>query len=251
MQILMAGEGVSDKILFWALAQLEQLGLVALQMQLSVKSSVTAWLKSETGKRVGKRMAFSFLALWVHVAVLFFLTMTLFAGKTSDDKIKEASTPPPVIKVILASSPPEETPPPQVPPEITPQDMPPLVSEKSLPLAQPKEITPKDGIYDCESLTTKPRRFVLDANFVDFKPDEDVSGHVQLHLTIHRDGTVIGVRVEKSTMTRSMTDKIAANAGTSIFQPGEIGGVAVDCDMKFDFSVTPPNGTSNRSLEAQ
>jgi len=214
-------------------------------MHLPVKASVTAWLKSDAGRRVGKRMAFSFLSLWVHCAVLFFLTMTLFAGKKASDKDQQG-VPPPAIEVLLSPPPPE--PPPHAAPAIPPEDTPPLISEKSLSLEKPKELTPKDGILDCGSLSTKPQRFIVGPSTLMNRPDEDQSGHVEMHLMIHRDGTVIAVKVEKTTMTPSMTEKIVAYAATSIFRPGEIGGVAVDCDMRYDFSVTPPTVPADQPL---
>ncbi|HXA48168.1 MAG TPA: energy transducer TonB [Burkholderiaceae bacterium] len=216
-------------------------------MQLSVKTSVTTWIKSDATRRVVKRVAFSFLSLWVHGAVLFFLTMTLFAGKKTAVK-DQVNVPPPAIQILL-TNPPPETPPEQQQVASTPEDTtPPLISEKSLPLAKPNELTPKDGILDCESLDTKPQRFVVGPSSLDIRPDENLSGQVELHLMIHRDGTVIGVQVAKSTMNEKMTEKIVSSAYTAFFRPGGIGGVPVDCDMKVEISITPPVAPADNSL---
>jgi TonB family protein len=219
-------------------------------MQLAAKSSVTAWLKSETGRRMGKRIAFSFLSLWVHGAVLFFLTMTLFAGKKAADKDQVITPPPPTIEVML-TNPPPDTPPdqPQAVPTDIPEDVTPqLISEKSPTLEKPTELTPKDGILDCESLSTKPQRFVVGPSSLNIRPDENLTGRVELHLMIHRDGTVIGVKVAKSTTNQALTEKIVSSAYTAFFRPGEIGGVPVDCDMKVEISVTPPVVPADASL---
>lgn len=193
---------------------------------------------------MGKRIAFSLLSLWVHGALLFFLTMNLFAGNNSSDKRATNLQQQPLkpIEVSLATNPEAsiQVEQPKTPPEVIVEQLPPPPEKKPQTEEKPKEESLKDGILDCDSLDKRPERIVLSPTYLDANPKENISGHVILHLSLYRDGTVLRAIVESSTLDKRSTDKIAALAYTSIFRPGEIGGVAVDCDMTYDVTVTPP-----------
>ena len=112
-------------------------------------------------------------------------------------------------------------------------------AENSHSAGQPRKQESKNGILGCDSLTKKPVRIVFGDDYVPLPPDGNPPGRLILHETIHRDGTVIAVTVEDSTMSKKMDDKVIAKAYRSFYLPGEIGGVAVDCDMKYVVSPIP------------
>ncbi len=208
--------------------------------------SLQAWWAKERVRNMGKRIAFSLLSLWVHGAVLFFLTINLFAGNNSSDK--EATNPQheplKLINVSLAPNPEAsikvEQPPPA--PTVIEEQLPPSPEKKPQIEEKPKDESLKDGILDCDSLDKRPERIVVSPTYLDASPNENISGRVILHLSLFRDGTVLRAIVKSSTMDKKSTDKIAALAFTTIFRPGEIGGVAVDCDMTYEVTVSPPVG---------
>ena len=205
--------------------------------------SLQAWWAKERVRNMGKRIVFSLLALWVHGAVLFFLTMDLFAGNNSSDKRATNPQPQPLkpVEVSLATNPEAsvQIEQPKIPPAAIVDQLPPPPEKKPQAEEKPKEESLKDGILDCDSLDKRPQRIVVSPTYLDASPNENISGHVLLHLSLYRDGTVLRAIVESSTMDKKSTDKIAALAFTTIFRPGEIGGVAVDCDMNYEVTITP------------
>jgi outer membrane biosynthesis protein TonB len=199
--------------------------------------SLQAWWAKERVRNMGKRIVFSLLALWVHGAVLFFLTMDLFAGNNSNERASLAVLQQ-TVDVNLIADPAPVSPQEPLAPIISDQNPVPPIADKKAPSS--KDATTKDGILGCDALTKRPQRLGRGPSFLDINPNENMSGHMVLHLTIHRDGTVIGVSIASSTMSKVLMDKIVASAYNTYFSPGEIGGVAVDCDMKYEVTVKPP-----------
>jgi TonB family protein len=202
-------------------------------------------------KTWGKRIVFSLLAIWVHCTVFFFLVMTLFSGRTvntqalSQSVVKSA---PIAVEVQLHSQPVAATAAATsaltdrlAPPLPQPEDPTPTIPEtKPTPPVQNEEVASEDGVAGCDTLAKKPQRIIFGPSYLDTKPDDTLGGHTQLRVKIHRDGTVLQVTVKNSTMNKELQEKIVQAAYNSIFMPGEIGGVAVDCNMTYEVSVTPP-----------
>lgn len=126
------------------------------------------------------------------------------------------------------------------PPQVLPQ--PEVVTN---PAEKTQTPTPKSGLMDCESLTAKPRRIELGNGQLnaDLKSAAG-DGSVVLHISVRKDGTVLGVTVERSTLDRKLEGAIVDYAYRSLFTPGELDGVPVDCDMKYEIvpeRVKPSN----------
>jgi outer membrane biosynthesis protein TonB len=227
-----------------------------------------AWLEKDGTKKMGRRIMFFLLSAWLHGSVFFCVTTILFYGKSNSSSSQtsvlqrkaatvevslqtagEPMPPTPLSESIPATttalSTPSPTPTP--PPEFEPQESPPeqqadvpISSAMEDPKAdeQSKEMASKNSALACDSLAKKPERIVFGDDYVQFIPDGKNPGHIVLHETIHRDGTVIAVNVEQSTMNKQMEDQVIAWAYRSLYRPGEIAGIAVDCDMKY---VVSPN----------
>lgn len=204
--------------------------------------------------RIAYRTSFTLLSLWVHFAVWFFVTMNLFAGSN----VTESTQAPmnrleAVVTVELPPQPvPKEDPAPvntlvpdpantenrmdqtlQPPP--TPKQTTPPLAQVATPSDKSAEATPKEGILSCDSLTKKPQRIELGSGELGMQLKNAIKGgSVVLHIALRRDGTVLGVNVEQSTVEKKLETAIVDYAYRSLFTPGELDGVAVDCDMKFE-----------------
>jgi TonB family protein len=191
---------------------------------------------------VGRRLLFSLLAIWVHLATLFFVTMVLFSKEHDADAENPASNPHAgAIQVSLRAPPPPLPPPPQSTPSgetpvaAAPVPAPKRPTEEAAGESQ-KSVDP-NGVLNCDALTKKPKLIASGEANMQTSGIDKIQGHIVLNVKIHRDGTVIDASVEQSTMTPSMEEQVLNSARHSIFTPGEIGGVAVDCDMRFEVSV--------------
>ena len=219
---------------------------------------VNTWLKKvSTYRDAFRRAGFAFLTLWIHAAVLFYVTMVLFAGHKIGSKTPNEK-PPHIVQISLANPTPPDTPPnpPEQPaapqPDLTANGTVPA-SEQSTPSppAQTKAehkpsvqmTSPDEGVLDCDSLDKRPERIVLGPSYLDLPPNDNLSGELVIKMKIHRDGTVLRMTVESSTMAPRVQDRVMQWVGSSLFRPGEMGGVPVDCEMRFDFSLTPPGKT--------
>ena len=215
----------------------------------------------------------SLLSLWLHCTAYFFVTTVLFKGQISrglgeaslthqqagtiqvrlltanvpappavPDVQPETATPEPQEKIPVRSS--ADDPPPVVQPETAIPEhqeniLPRSTAENPQVDEQPKEGAPENNALACDSLAKKPERIIFGDDYVEFMPDGNSPGYMVLHETIHRDGTVIAVTIDDSTMSKKMEGQVIAWAYRSFYHPGEIGGIAVDCDMKFVVSPTP------------
>lgn len=223
-----------------------------------MRLSVKAWLKKlSTQKDALRRVLFSFLSIWVHAVVLFYLTTVLFSGNKAGAKKDLTQQPktPLIIQVSMASPPPtaaaaddqnlaptpiEENADSSAKTAV-PEPMPtPPVEDKSKIEEKPAKLSAEDGIFDCDALDKKPERIILGTATLDLPPNDDPTGQLVLRLKIHSDGTVLAVTVEDSTLGARAQRKVVESVRTTLFHPGEMGGVPVDCDMKYEFSLTPP-----------
>lgn|GEM_PF-5451572 len=227
-------------------------------------SFLVTWLEKFSNYRDAVRRAgFVFLAVWLHVAIAFYLTMVLFTGhtlnvaKANPDSAKpkhivEISFTPPVVP----PTPPEAPPPPRElpfdPSATSPQQVatpapppPPVVPQDTKPDEKAISSSNKDGILDCDSLDKKPERIVIEHANMDLPPQESLSGHLIMKVKIHRNGTVLAVNTESSTMTPRVQDSVIRWVASSLFHPGEMGGVKVDCEMRFEFSLGEPESSND------
>lgn len=212
------------------------------------------------------------LAVWVHCAAFFFVAIVLFHGKGSDGtnapdmlrlsaqtieiSLQTASEPAPSTPLplpipvqmstpttVAATTPPQGSAPAQE------MQSPTAVAEKAppTPILPPKHqvethaqggAAGNDGIAGCESLTKKPERIIFGDDYVQFDQDGIPPGQMTVREIINREGTVISVTVENSTMSKKMEDQVIAWAYRSFYHPGEIGGVAVDCEIKYVVAPT-------------
>lgn len=209
-----------------------------------------------------RRAVFVFLTLWVHVAVLFYLTMVLFTGhtlgaaKANPDPVK----PKHIVEISFAPqivpSPPKSETPPELkldtnalaPAQIaTPEPPPPPTLNPPEAKADDKSVlaSDKEGILDCDSLDKKPERIVLGPTNINLPPQEIATGELVLKIKIHRDGTILNVHTENSTMSPRVQEKVIQWVAGSLFHPGEMGGVKVDCEMHFEFSFGGPESPND------
>lgn len=222
--------------------------------------TVKARVAKAPAHRIGRRFLCFLLSVWVHFVAFFCVTTALFHGKNESGLGDSAAIRQPArtIEVTLQATDNRAvtTPTPiigtetgtKIEPKLDaqpaaqqPQEKIPAFSAAANPIIDSlsTQQVPKTGILGCESLAKKPERIVFGEDYVEFMPDGNPPGYIVLHETIHRDGTVIAVRVENSTMSKKMEDQVLAWAQRSFYHPGEIGGVAVDCDMKYVVSPTP------------
>lgn len=233
-----------------------------------------AWLAKPAIGRFVRRVVFSLLAAWVHCAAFFFVAIVLFHGKGSDGanapdtfrqsaqtieiSLQTTSEPAPSIPIPLPVPIPVQistpatvaaTTPPQGSAPAPEMQSPTAVAEKAppAPIVPPKPQVEKlaqggaagsDGIAGCESLTKKPERIIFGDDYVQFDQDGIPPGQMTVREIINREGTVISVTVENSTMSKKMEDQVIAWAYRSFYHPGEIGGVAVDCEIKYVVAPT-------------
>lgn len=210
-----------------------------------------------------RRAIFAFLAIWVHIAAMFYLTMMLFTGHSlSAAKANPSPVKPHTVEISLAAiaqpAPPKTETPPEAKRELdptarnqatatpAPPPQPPATEQPKVD-EKPTQTAAKEGILDCDSLDKKPERIVLGPTYLDIPPQEDLSGEVVLRVKIHQNGTVLGVKVENSTMKPRVQEKVMQWVATSLFHPGEMGGVKVDCELRYEFSLNGPArpGTAN------
>lgn len=215
-----------------------------------------------------RRFLFSLLSIWVHLAALFYVTMILFShgdhgeGEVPaslhhlekvevsleqpvppqdtvpkpDPQITEAAnkdeapvkpddkkeSPPPDPQTVKAEE--KETPPPPKAPETPPESN------------NASQSASTEGVLNCNALTSKPRMIVSGDGFMQIKDIDKPGGSIKLRMKIHNDGTVIDVVVEQSTMTKKMEGQAIVAAYHSLFSPGKMGDVAVDCTARFQIS---------------
>ncbi|MBV8666852.1 MAG: hypothetical protein JO269_10255 [Burkholderiaceae bacterium] len=210
-----------------------------------------AWMNNESAKtrlrKAGRRIVFSLLSLWLHGAALFFLSMVLFTGRNSSGLgspgPRQAQTQ--TVEVKLQT----------VPQQSDAASAGGMVqeAEKQIEFKQqiardtvdqhadsaPKETASKAGLLSCDALERKPQRILFGDDYVQTMHDHSPPGRMVLHETINREGRVIAVRVEDSTMSKAMEDQVIAWAYRSFYRPGQIGAAAVECDMKYVVSPTP------------
>jgi TonB family protein len=210
-----------------------------------------------------RRAGFVFLSAWVHVAAAFYLTAMLFTGhtlnatKANTDPVK----PKHIVEISFIPPQPVPTPPkPEAPPPELPFDpnalatIPPAPPEPLPPPPKPPEekvdeksivTSDKEGILDCDSLDKKPERIVLGPTNINLPPQESATGELVLKIKIQRNGTVLNVTTENSTMTPRVQEKVIQWVANSLFHPGEMGGVKVDCEMRFEFSLSGPGSPTD------
>jgi len=222
-------------------------------------------------QKFGRRFLFSLLSIWVHFAALFYVTMILFShGEHGEGDVPASlrhlqkidvsleqpvppqdTTPKPASQAPKAANKPNENIPP-VEPEAKKENPPPeprivKPGEKEAPPPPKAPETPPqpndanesastEGVLNCNTLTSKPRMIVSGEGFMRIKDIDNPAGSVTLRVKIHRDGTVIDVVVEESTMTKKMEGQAVVAAYHSLFSPGKMGDVAVDCTTRYKVS---------------
>jgi hypothetical protein len=226
---------------------------------------------------------FSFLALWVHCAVFFYLTTVIFFGKDlgQPNQTILTSTSRRMMEVSL------EVPSPPVPVVPTAQEQQQIASalqqigmtdadamvapqtaqpskqeavinslvdaayrdnpskdissasvsptaNATSPSAEPQNAAAqKAGLLGCDSLAKKPERIIFGDDYVQITEDGNPPGHAIVHEVINREGAVIAVNIEESTMSKTLENQVIAWAYRKFYRPGEMGGVKVECEMKY------------------
>jgi len=227
--------------------------------------AVRAQLFRDKIQNVTKQVIFSALAVWLHGALFFLLTTSIFHGSHGSKvasgmnlqglppiivslnkipAIAPATVPPPVTPVPIAPVNAPTLPLPAVMP-VLPKEQPdpitdPLPTTKTKPEATPAQTnpandnvagngTPNDGFLGCNSLTKPPERIIFGEDEVLFGPDDKL-GYATVDEIINREGTVINASILESTYSTKVQDQIIAWSYRKFYRPGEIGGVAVDCE---------------------
>jgi outer membrane biosynthesis protein TonB len=228
--------------------------------QTSIENTTTSLsaigqLTGMTARKWMKRVVFFLLAIWLHCALLFFLVMHLFKGHEDNPQSEANATQHQVVDVHLQPpTPPKDDaviPAAPAPPTITPQASVPIPVDEALKAAKEVENPSPDkpvernaeehGILSCSSLTKKPERIVFGEDKIPYTAEDGPpSGYVILRETIGRQGNVINVAIDESTMTKKLEERAITWARQKLYFPGEIGGVAVDCELRYMVSATQP-----------
>jgi len=194
----------------------------------------------------GRRLLFSLLSLWLHFATLFYVTMILFSrGESGPENLPASLKHQEKIEVSLKPQPPQPTQPAKTDQDVAPikakENPAPAKVPDTPPQAAPaSEATSSEGVLNCDALTTKPHLIASGEGFMQIKNIDSTAGSITLREKIHRDGTVIDVTVEKSTMSKKMEEQVLNSAYHTLFAPGKMGDVPVDCSIRFE--VTSDSG---------
>ena len=198
--------------------------------------------------KFGRRLLFSLLSVWVHFAALFYVTMVLFSRgengpQDSPDSLRhqqkiEVSLKQPPVPQTAAPMPDEKV------AEVKEKENPSLPKVPETPPVANKASEPANssGVLNCDALTSKPRLIASGEGYMQIKNIDSTAGSMTLREKIHRDGTVIEVVIEKSTMSKKMEEQVINSAYHTVFSPGEMEGIPVDCLIRFE--VSNDNGTN-------
>jgi TonB family protein len=219
----------------------------------------SAILHNQALTNATRRVIFSLLSVWLHFAILFYVTMVLFARgengpnqaldslRREEKKITVALRQPAPVTPIPT---PDATPTVDAPKEMavpspkekevpSPKEKevaPPKEPEPPVAATKPAEATHSEGILNCADLTKKPEQIASGESFMQIKAIDSTSGSAILRERINREGIVIDVQVESSTMTKKLEEQVVASAYHTVFSPGQMGNVPVDCTIRFKVS---------------
>ncbi len=213
------------------------LGMQIFARNLSAKQTRGARLRS-----LARRIMFSLLTLWLHGVALFFISFVLFKGASKLNAAGAQDAHSRIVKVTLRT---EDAPKPANNPAPAAQESPekPTQQQDVAPVPETKQANASlkdEGVLSCSSLPKKPERIVYGPDDVEFTSKNNTPGYMVLRTTINREGTVTKVTVEETTMDPKLEAQTIAWAYRKVYHPGEIGGVAVDCELRYMVSTTLP-----------
>ncbi len=213
-----------------------------IRMQIFARNLPAKQRRGAKFRLLGRRLIFSLLTLWLHGVTLFFISFVLFKGASKLDTARAQASNSRVVNVTLRA---ENTEKPAGNVVTAADEAPETPAEQKdvalAPEAKQADAPAKaEGILSCSSLPKKPERIVYGPDDVQFLPEKNSPGYMILRATINREGMVANVTVEKSTMDQKLEAQTIAWAYRKVYHPGEIDGIAVECELRYLVSTQPP-----------